>query len=148
MTEYIPLDHLILNLLALAEAAEELPPEARAQLARLAEEVEPDVDALARVSVRLHTALLDQPAFTAARAAWDNLRPERYGLNVETIKEDLTNPEIRRSQEVQELGLEPGLLEGLAIITRDALQDSQRFRNRQGLLRMLAGWVGLRWPRE
>jgi len=146
MAEYVPLDRLVLNLLALAEAAPHLSPGVRERLARLADEVEPSVDVLARVGLRIQTELLGQPAFDAAKAAWDALRPERYGLDLGVVKEDLiNNPELQQASGIQELD-DP--LETLAEIVQQAVRDSQGFAQRTGLLQRLAGWVGLHWPRE
>lgn len=148
MNEYVPLDHLVLNLLALAEAAPELPPEARERLARLAEEVEPTVDALARIGLRIRTELLGYPAFDQARAAWEALRPERYGLDLGAINEDLTNPERRRPDGPQPPEWEFDPWEVLAQTVRQAVQDPQGFARQTALLQRLAGWLRLPWPRR
>ena len=62
MTDHVPLDHLVLNLLALVEAAPELPPETLARLADLATTVEPTVESLAAISLRINLELMHQPA--------------------------------------------------------------------------------------
>jgi hypothetical protein len=144
MSEYVPLDRLVLNLLALAEAAPHLPSEALESLANLAEGLEPTVDGLAAVGLGIQTELLGYPAFDQAKAAWNTLQPERYGLELDVINEDLANPDVQLTTGRQPL--DP--LVGLETITREALQDPKKFSEQTSLLERLARWLGLRWPRR
>src|SRR5687768_13235307 len=92
MTAPVPLDPLVLNLLALVEAAPELPPAALERLAALATTVAPTVVSLAAVSLRLTLELEHQPAFHTARSAWAMLAPERHGLSLDEALKTLPNP--------------------------------------------------------
>ncbi len=141
--EEATLEHLVLHLLALAEAAGRLSPQARARLAQLAANVGADEEALALVSARLATELYRDPAGRAALTAWDVLVPERHALSLDAIQKELTNPEAEQAGGAQPL--EP--LDHLAQITREALRDPQAFSRKENLLRSLARLLNLPWPR-
>ncbi len=138
----VAVEHLILNLLALAESAERLSPAARERLAALAAQVAPDEDALARVGANMLLELYEEPAFRQALAAWQDLAPERYGLSLDAIQEELSNPEPMQASGAERLPP----LESLAQVTREALQDPVTFAHREVVLRALASLLGLRWP--
>ncbi len=137
------LEHLVLHLLALAEAAKRLSPEVRERLVQLAAEVDANEEALALVSTRLATELYRDPAGREALAAWDALAPERYGLSLDAIRRELNNPGAEQASGAQPL--KP--LNSLAQITQEALQDPVTFSRKEGLLRSLARLVNLPWPR-
>ncbi len=139
----VTLEHLVLHLLALAESAGRLSPQARARLAQLAADVDADEKALALISARLVTELYRDPAGRAALAAWDGLVPERYSLSLDAIQKELTNPEVEQASGAQPL--EP--LESLAQVTREALQDPEALSRKENILRALARLLNLTWPR-
>ncbi len=147
MSEQVPLDHLILNLLALAEAAPHLSPEVRVRLAGLADGLKPTQEGLSRIGLDIQIELMGEPAFDAALAAWDALLPERVGLNLGAVLESLgNNPEAGPASGEEPLLEDP--LVPLVTITRQALKDPRTFAGEIDLLQRLAGLVRQRWPRS
>jgi hypothetical protein len=139
MTEHVPLDHLVLNLLALVEAAPELPPETLARLADLATTVEPTVESLAAISLRIKLELMRQPAFSTASRAWDMLAPpERYGLSLDEVGKTLPNPEASLASGIE------ALQQTVTVI----LQNPQEAAHSPTRLQWLAGLVKQFWPRQ
>jgi len=139
MTEHVPLDHLVLNLLALIEAAPELPPETLAHLADLATTVEPTVESLAAISLRIKLELMPQPAFCTASRAWDMLAPpERYGLSLDEALKTLPNPTASPASGT----------EALQQTTKVILQNPQEAAQNPTRLQWLAGLVHQSWPRR
>jgi hypothetical protein len=139
MTQQVPLDPLVLNLLALVEAAPELPPETLESLASLATTVAPTVESLAAVSLRITLELIHQPTFHTARSAWDMLAPpERYGLSLDEALKTLPNP----------IASPASGTEALHLVTVQVLQAPQQATHNPTLLRRLAALVKQSWPRR
>jgi hypothetical protein len=133
MTTHVPLDPLVLHLLALSQAAADLPPETLARLATLAPTIAPTVESLAAVTLRLQILLSDQPTFqTALRAL--GTPPERIGLNLDEVLQTLPNPAPSPAS-----GLQP-----LQQATEQILQDPRQ--PPQTVLQWLASLLGLAWP--
>lgn len=150
MTEQVPLDRLVLTLLALAEAAPDLPPGDLEHLSDLANDLEPTVKALSFAGLRVHTELRGQPAYEQAKAGWDALLPERYNLELDEKKKSLSNPNPRPSSGTQETASSPAPvpLETLEDWARRALEDPEAFAHNTRWLERLAGLVGQQWPRR
>jgi hypothetical protein len=138
MNDHAPVERLIINLLALAEAAPTLPPEKLRQLALLADSVEPSLEALTAIGLRIHLTLMDQPVFVQAKQAWDQLAPERVSLSLKAIQESLTNPTEQPASGV----------EALAAVLAPVLRDAPALLTRRELLQKLASLLGLAWPRH
>jgi hypothetical protein len=137
--QVVPLDRLILNLLALAEAAPALPPEKLARLASLADAIQPTVESLTAVSLRIHMELKEQPAFAQAKRAWDRLLPpERMGLDLGILNQRLGNPD-----EMPATAAQP-----LADVSGRILRAPQEAARDPSLLQRLAASIGLFWPRQ
>lgn len=133
MPTHVPLDPLVLHLLALSQTAETLPPAILTRLAALASTVEPTVDSLAALTLRLQLALADHTAFQTALRALD--RPlERVGLTLDPVLETLPNPAPTPAS-----GLQP-----LQQTTQVILTDPQHVP--PSTLQWLAGLLRLPWP--
>lgn len=90
----LPLEELILTLLALAEAAPHLDAEARLALAEVAQALHEEregldegdearlVDLLSLAQMDIVTELYDHPVFQAAKTAWGEELAVRVGLKV------------------------------------------------------------------
>src|SRR5438309_1592051 len=89
MNAQVPLERLVLNLLALAEAVPDLPPDVLARLAAQTERLAPTPDVLALVSARIQLELMKQPAFQRAKEAWNSTLPERHQLDLNALKNSL-----------------------------------------------------------
>jgi hypothetical protein len=150
MSEQVPLDHLILNLLALAEAAPHLSPEVRARLAGLADGLEPTVEGLSRIGLDIQTELMGVPAFDEALAAWEALVPERYGLSVDEKNRLGGNPEPLPPSGIPPMASkpEPIPLDELERWIGEALQDPETLSRQPSRLQRLAGLVGQFSPRR
>lgn len=104
MTTHVPLDQLVVHLLALAEAAPGLPPETLARLAALAPTVQPTVTGLLTLTARLQIALSTQPQFQIAlRELQLLLPPERHGLNLDQANATLPNDTAAHASGVEVL---------------------------------------------
>lgn len=137
MSQHVPLDPLVVNLLAPAEAAPTLSPEALTRLATLATTLAPTVESLASINLEITTALLDQPAFTSARAAWDMLAPpERHGLTLDEVLKTLPNPTASPASSI----------EVLEAATKIILQEPQQATRNTTLLQRLAALLKQSWP--
>ncbi|MGE3536889.1 MAG: hypothetical protein AB7N91_05545 [Candidatus Tectimicrobiota bacterium] len=135
MTTHAPLEHLVLHLLALASAAPALSPETLARLAALAPTVEPSVTSLLTTTVRLQTALSQEPVFQRALRALEGLRPpERHGLSLDEVCTTLHNPEATPASGI----------EVLAQTTAQILQEPGQ--TPQSLLQRLAALIHASWP--
>ena len=135
MTTHVPLDHLVLHLLALASVAPQLPPETLAHLAALAPTVEPSVASLLTITVRLQTELYQQPCFqTALQALNILLPPERHGISLDEALSTLPNLEAAPASGI----------EALAQATEQILQEP--LTPCQNLLQRLAALVKASWP--
>ena len=137
MTAHVPLDSLVLHLLALAKAAPQLPPETLARLAALTPTVAPTVESLLTLTVRLQIELSQQPHFqTVLRALEMQMPPERHGLSLDEVLTTLPNP----------TAVPASGIEALAQATVQVLQEPQQ--PPQPLLQRLAALVGVSWPRQ
>jgi hypothetical protein len=156
-------ERLVLNLLALAEAVPELPDDDLHMLAQLASTVAPSTTSLSNVSLAIHRQLLNRPAFTGPKAAWDALVPD-HKLGLDRANQSFHPTLPIPAFAVEALGKvnmpltplpthsDPDLLakwqiETLATLTRYALTATRAFARQEDLLGWLAAQIQQRWPR-
>ena len=150
MNTNLPLEELILTLLALAEAAPHLDEGARVALAGVAETLREErkglaeddeaglVDLLALTQVDIVIELSDYAAFQAAKTAWGDELAGRVRLGVKKLNKTLINPDAPRSTGVTYL---TEIVEEALLKPDESAQDEER-------LNKLTKLINRRWPRR
>lgn len=150
MNTNLPLEELILTLLALAEAAPHLDEKARAALAEVAEGLREErdglaeddeaglVDVLTLTQVDIVTELYGHAAFQAAKTAWGEELAMRTRLGVKKLNKTLINPDVPRSTGVTYL----------TETVEEALLKPDALAQNKSLLDKLTALINRTWPRR